>query len=1090
MTATSTIKTTIDPTIPASKPSTTPALPSGSSDAERTDEIGLERPHPRHSPATSPPDDDDDPSMGMEIDNDDIHQEPNEMDTSFLDPPIATERPLQKKIDAYFSPKPQAPSGANTAISASQTTTGDQFGTRFPTSNDNTKPQTSPGGTNMDVEMANFESRAPSLTPEHTTGHNDGSTQNDKNDNSDMPLDQATITTNTSEKIHTTSTPTKENNASSRDLSELHSLKEKLCDKLPKNNNPETTENTTTAANTTFLTTNAANVLAVNPQGPNSKTQDISASNQDSGRSNLDEAAPPRPDSNTNDNANLQPDTIQFASNDNPNQPSLVPIGASQTEMTNNKDNPAHSEHPTTTTTTTDMEIDDASPAASPTDPPTTMQEADATPTTTDGSQTTNGHAQVPPIATTPQPPTQSQLRNQDWTPIRLSWRTTGLTENDGIHNPYVTDLTPADSNSTHPHFTQIVLKKVIARARNSDSHIQFKSSKNETILTPTKLDTNWSTNEFKRMFSYSMSRRQLINVTLWVKLAFHRTFSQLKRSLLPFLKTQEFYLNAHFGSIHHADVYVAGWYSQNHHPDVCDFKHFEYILNRQLKSYFDGHRQEILDELQHHQAFIRDWNPDTDFPRITIEIHRPRWQESKNRTWTTRAVGVTGAKRYKPLLQLLLAQIDLASNDGKATFVDSAMQHAGREMNNEYGKALSQHQSYLAAHSYQIIHGITESTMDAIYKEITALPGIISVHATTTTVSYGTWRILTTRAIDQSSLVKLDTILTHSPRPANKPFDIIPYRLRKAAEQVHPALRSAWRTQNQSYIAPKPTPRMNAWTKGPPNIIRANHHTVEKPKVTWHDEQSITTKATTSSDREQIDNLAKTIAEMTAEMKKAQSAQDMIIKELRGEIADLKQDQFKNQEMRKHYKQSHLHQVKTMEGLTDGMATLQASFTHHDKILTQTDAYLTDLRRDHNDLRKQVTTYEDNRKQDNAAMMDLIRNVLSAVQPTPTITQDVSTVHHHRPSSSQTMSPSSPKKIDTTKRSRDTSTPDAPETRSPQHKMIRGSNRHVSSQEDPTVNPRQLEFNPSVTKPPDTNPIPDEVMTTDLDDDDPNSGL
>ena len=1045
MTATSANKTTIEPTIPEKKPSTLPETTPVTLDVKRTAEIDPELPTPRHEPAHTRPTRDDaaKPTPRMDDEGDDIDQETTEMDIDPIEPPNATEQPSQKKIDTYFSPKIQPYPNENAAIPVSQGTTGATSETDFSSSDDNNTPPTSPEAITMDIDAHAYASGDHGLTMDHAQDHNTASHGNAKNNNSDTQLVNATIITADSDKIHTTSTPNEDNNANSRTQSELYNTKEKIFNQSRKNTTTESSKNPTDTEKSPMTSPKTTHILGTNPQGPNRKTQEISSPTHDSGP------------------------TTAAATSPQIHSPAIS------------------------------MEIDDDSSSESSSGSPVPLDDEGTMITSTDSQGTTNGHfsaTAIPPRHQIPKshPPTP----DQDWIPVRLSWKTKGLTENDGIYNPYTANAIPADNKSVHPHFTQLVIAKVINKAHNIDSDIEFKSSKNETILSRTKLGINWSTNEFKRMFSYSISR-QNINVTFWVRLSVHPTFFRLKRSLLPFLRNQEFYLNEHAGSIHHADVYTAGWYSQNHHPDVCDLKHLEIDLNRQLKRYFDSHQQEVMAELQHHHTFSRDWDPNKDFPRIKITIQRPRWQQSKNQTWSTRAVGVTGAKRYRPLLQLLLAQVDLNSNDGKATFVDSAMQHAGREMNNEYGKALSQHQVYLASHAYQIIHGITDSTMNTIHKDIKALPGIISVHATLTTNVFGTWRILTTRSIDHITLAKLDTILKNSPRPTTKQFDFLPYRTRKAVEQVHPALRSAWSTQNHTYTAPKPTPRLNSWTKGPPNVIRANHHTVEKPKVTWNDDRSLTTKATTSSEREQIENLTKSIAELTEAMKKAQSTQESIVQELRTEIADLKRDQNnlkqdrnKNQAMRKHYKDSH-------QALADGMATLQASSTHHDKLLKQTDAYLADLRRDHNDLRSQVTTYETNRqsdtadlKSDNADLKSLIHQVILAVKSPPSVTQEGAPATKDQIMSSPSTTPSSPKKLDTTKRSRDTSTPVAPEARSPQHKMSRGTTRHGTSQGDHAISPQQLDFNPAMTKPPDITPIPVAPMTADLDDDDPKHRL
>ena len=141
-----------------------------------------------------------------------------------------------------------------------------------------------------------------------------------------------------------------------------------------------------------------------------------------------------------------------------------------------------------------------------------------------------------------------------------------------------------------------------------------------------------------------------------------------------------------------------------------------------------------------HERTETEDWDPSDFFPKVTFQIVKPKWMEAKNKVWHTRASGLYGPTMFRQLLKTLITDWQLehttanGSNDKPASttpkrihFVDQAMQHAGRQLNAEFGKALSRQQEYLKHHITHTLQNISEADMVPLQKVMATYKGFVN---------------------------------------------------------------------------------------------------------------------------------------------------------------------------------------------------------------------------------------------------------------------------------------------------------------------------------------------------------------------------
>ena len=123
-------------------------------------------------------------------------------------------------------------------------------------------------------------------------------------------------------------------------------------------------------------------------------------------------------------------------------------------------------------------------------------------------------------------------------------------------------------------------MAKLIDIATKIHSTSAFKSSKTNEVLNNQTLTRDMSINEFKEAFQYSLIRGQ-VTVMVWLHLGTSGDIYEYKHLLAKTLRHENIYINDHWAPIDSIETSLAGWYSQNYHPDAVNLHDLHEQINR-----------------------------------------------------------------------------------------------------------------------------------------------------------------------------------------------------------------------------------------------------------------------------------------------------------------------------------------------------------------------------------------------------------------------------------------------------------------------------------------------------------------------------
>ena len=110
--------------------------------------------------------------------------------------------------------------------------------------------------------------------------------------------------------------------------------------------------------------------------------------------------------------------------------------------------------------------------------------------------------------------------------------------------------------------------------------------------------------------------------------------------------------------------------------------------INVRIRAQFDTDPDRYTETLS--KGPIADWNSKIYFPKVHFATITPRWQESRNKTWSTRATGLYGPSVFSKFFKQIIADIEL--KEDRFTFMDKALQNSTPAHRAEYGKAVTSH--------------------------------------------------------------------------------------------------------------------------------------------------------------------------------------------------------------------------------------------------------------------------------------------------------------------------------------------------------------------------------------------------------------
>ena len=436
------------------------------------------------------------------------------------------------------------------------------------------------------------------------------------------------------------------------------------------------------------------------------------------------------------------------------------------------------------------------------------------------------------------------------WIPIRVDWVDKTISKHKSIINNNINEDNAHDNRHMDNHPIPLKLMTVVNIIQHRYPDSQLKTSK-DTILTKNTLIKQWTVNQVKHEFDYYFNaHRNRIITTLWLRKSPTLDLTAFRRPLIRKLRTEQVFLDPHYGSMTSIATAAVGWY-YGIYPDAYDMASKEFQLNKALQDKFNDEKTAIMEWCRTHKNIeLQKWDGISHFPHVTVEMMRPTWRPKDTKNLTTRVVGLRGSTKFRELLSKLITEIDLQKNNGTASFVPNDMQYAGAKMFEQYGKIITMQQKVIRDHDHIIIVGMTRYEMGAVQTELEKLPGIHSINGNRHTATQGKWNLLTDSNLPHSTLEQIDDILRQAPHDQFHPHTMRkrPERIQKDGERVPQALQNAWAKQTSAITRAMDSAPVNAWRKQPKIPTKST-------KLKWaSDDKSITTTATTSVDMDRVE--------------------------------------------------------------------------------------------------------------------------------------------------------------------------------------------------------------------------------------------
>jgi hypothetical protein len=449
------------------------------------------------------------------------------------------------------------------------------------------------------------------------------------------------------------------------------------------------------------------------------------------------------------------------------------------------------------------------------------------------------------------------------WIPIRVDWVDKAISKHKNIIHNNINEDNAHDNRHMDNHPIPLKLMTVVNIIQHRYPDSQLKTSK-DTILNKDTLLKQWTVNQVKHEFDYYFNvHRNRIITTLWLRKRTTLELRDFRRPLIGKLRTEQVFLDPHYGSMNSIATAAVGWY-YGIYPDAYDMASKEFQINKELKDKFNDDKAAVMEWCKTHKNIeLQKWDGITHFPHVTVEMMKPTWRPKDTKNLTTRVVGLRGSTKFRELLSKLITEIDLQKNNGIASFVPNDMQYAGVKMFEQYGKIITMQQKVIRDHDHIIIVGMTRYEMGSVQKDLENLPGIHSVNSNRQTSTHGKWNLLTDSNLPHSTLEQIDDILRKAPHDKFRPITMRkrPERIQKDGERVPQALQNAWAKQTSAITRAMDSAPVNAWRKHPKIPTKT-------PRLTWaSDDKSITTTATTSVDMDRVEQEQKRLKTQMKEL-------------------------------------------------------------------------------------------------------------------------------------------------------------------------------------------------------------------------------
>ena len=475
-----------------------------------------------------------------------------------------------------------------------------------------------------------------------------------------------------------------------------------------------------------------------------------------------------------------------------------------------------------------------------------------------------------------------------EWIPIRIEWAYTNANLSPSITNPEI-DLSNQEDKQPTKHNPILSQLKVLHGNLKQHHHgTKLRTSRSNDILTEDMLSKEWSINDVKEKFHYFYNHTsKRFSVTMRIQNTFNDDLDILRFPMFENLRSNALYIEPHHQAMDNIATSAVGWF-QGHYPEAFDIAKKEKILNANMKKIFHSKENEYLTWCSHHNdKSIQQFDGKRDFPHVSCYISKPQWKPNNTKKLVTRAIAVSGPRIYRALISKLLTDCDLIENEGKATFVPYDMQYAGPTLFEQYGKILTLQQKVIRDHSHETFLGLTAQNVINIKADLMKIPGVLNIFPTKQSGTQGRYTILTSKDLPQSHLAIIDELLADvALNQKTRKFHSRPRRIKKQGERVQEDLQHAWANQTTSVTRIEITPPPNQWRKP---LRHLSSRKVQRPtgtpsKVSWADDKSVGTVATTSSESERIDQLTKQIESLTKQVHALQT-ENMLNRKARSTI-------------------------------------------------------------------------------------------------------------------------------------------------------------------------------------------------------------
>ena len=196
-----------------------------------------------------------------------------------------------------------------------------------------------------------------------------------------------------------------------------------------------------------------------------------------------------------------------------------------------------------------------------------------------------------------------------------------------------------------------------------------------------------------------------------------------------------------------------------------------------------------------------------------------------------TKAVTFYADHHYRQVTQAILTHDDF-NDQTKAKLIPSSFVSRPED----YRAAIVGQNVFLSDTQILKITNIDAAALETAWEKIQQLEGIISVHRTAVSETYGKWNVVTLKDIGRTQLLEFDKILNASTTTSTKTFYGPPRRLQSTVDQIIPAKYITYvQTETQKYkdLNIMSQPPTNAWNQRPKfkndtqSVVSAQSHTV-----------------------------------------------------------------------------------------------------------------------------------------------------------------------------------------------------------------------------------------------------------------------